>query len=91
MIIKVSKKITVCKELITCRLIEFINGAVFVTHKRMPNSNKHTQLCTESRIKTNKVANRKKIKKELHPTGLEPTPLIVKNTRLSTRLSGNCD
>ena len=59
------KNFTVCKEFITCRLIEFIYGAVFVTHKRMPNSNKHTQFCTESRIKTNKLANRKKKMKKV--------------------------
>ena len=47
---------------------------LYLLHKRMPNSNKCIQLRTKSRIKTEKLANRKKNnKKYLNSTGLEPT------------------
>ena len=74
MITKVSKNIQ-CAELFTCRPIEIIYGAVLL-HKHIPNSNKCIQLCTKSRIKTKKLANRKKNEKKkkcLKATGLEPT------------------
>ena len=72
-----------------CRLIEIIHGAV-----NIPNSNKCIQLCTNSRIKTKKLANRKKTepkKKHLNASRLELTSFECLNTRLSTRLSGNCE
>ena len=46
---------------------------------------------TKSRMKTNKQTSKSKKnmkKKYLNATGLEPTSLSAKNTRLSTRLSG---
>ena len=61
MITKVSKNIQRA-ELFTCRLIEIIQGSVFV--KNLPNSNKCIQVCTELRIKTKKLANKKKMKKK---------------------------
>ena len=48
---------------------------LYLLHKHMPNSNKCIKLCTKSRIKTKKLANRrKKMKKtNLNAAGLEPT------------------
>ena len=48
---------------------------LYLLHKRIQNSNKCIKLCTKSRIKTEKLANRKKNekKKYLNATGLEPT------------------
>ena len=58
MITKVSKNIQRA-ELFTCRLIEIIHGAVFVTLTHAKFKLMYPG-CTKSRIKTKKLANRKK-------------------------------
>ena len=57
-------------------------------HKRMPDSHERIQLCTTSRIKTKKLVNKKNTYMLLDSN---PHILSAKITRLSTRLSRNCD
>ena len=93
MITKVSKNIQRAKSYSHVRLLKLFT-VLFLLHKLMPNLNKYIQLCTKSRIKTKKLANRKKKNEKniyLNATGLEPTSSECLNTRLSTRLSGNYD
>ena len=80
MITKVSKSIQRAKSLSHVSLLKLFT-VLYLLHKRIPNSNKCIQLCTKSRIKTNKLANRKKNKKKyLYATGLEPTSFYVLKT-----------
>ena len=74
MITKVSENIQRAKSYSHLGLLKLFAGLYFL-HKHMPNANKCIQLCTKSRIKTKKLANRKKNWKKtyLNATGLEPT------------------
>ena len=74
MITKVSKNIQRAKSYSHVGLLKLFT-LLYLLHKHMPNGNKCIQLCTKSRIKTKKLANRKekKRKKNLNATGLEPT------------------
>ena len=72
MITKISNNIQLVKSKSHVGLLKLFM-ALYLLHKRMPNSNKCVQLCTKSRIKAKKLANRKKNdKKNLNATGLEP-------------------
>ena len=59
MITKVSKNIQRAKSYSHVGLLQLFT-VLYLLHKHMPNSNKYIQLCTNSRIKTKKLANRKK-------------------------------
>ena len=73
MITKASKNIQRAKSLSHVGLLKLFT-VLHLLHKSMPNSNKCIQLCTKSRIKTKKLANREKNeKKDLNSTELEPT------------------
>ena len=73
MITKVSKNIQCAKSSSQEGLLKLFT-VLYLLHKRMPNSNKCIQVCTKSKIKTKKLANRKKNGiKYLNATGLEPT------------------
>ena len=69
MITKVSKNIQRAKSYTHVVLLKLFT-VLSLLHKHMPNLNKCIQLCTKSRIKTKKLANRKKY---LNGTVLEPT------------------
>ena len=73
MITEVSKNIQRAKSYLHVGLLKLFT-VLYLLHKHMPNLNKCIQLCAKSRIKTKKLANRKKNeKKYLNATGLEPT------------------
>ena len=73
MITKVSKNIQRAKSYSHVDLLKLFT-VLYLLHKHVPNLNKCIQLCIKSRIKTKKLANRKKWKKKsLNATGLEPT------------------
>ena len=73
MITNVSKNIQRAKSYSHVGLLKLFT-VLYLLHKHMLNSNKCIQLFTKSRIKTKKLANRKKNeKKYLDATGLEPT------------------
>ena len=73
MITKVSKNSQRAKSYSHVDLLKLFT-VLYLLHKHVPNSNKCIQLCTKSRMKTKKLTNKKKKKKNnLNVTGLEPT------------------
>ena len=75
MITKVSKNIQRAKSYLHVGLLKLFT-VLYLLHKHIQNLDKCIQLCAKSRIKTKKLANRKKKmkkKKYLNATGLEPT------------------
>ena len=78
MITEVSKTIQRAKSYSHVGLLKLFT-VLYLLHKHMPNSNKCIQLCTKSRIKTKKLATRKKNENNyLNATGLEPTSFGAK-------------
>ena len=64
---------------------------VHLLNKQMPDSKKYIHVYTKSRIKRNKLANKKKEEKHQMILDLNPHLLNAKEILLSVRLTRNCD